>query len=201
MRDWDIRVALCNHLRGLHADEVNTLLIEEMGVCQGEARIDVAVLNGVAAGYEIKSPSDTLSRLPHQRDAYNKVFDYVTIVTSSKYLEAIDQLIPSWWGLMQAQQDDCGNVVLIGSRQAQRNDDLDPHALAQLLWKEEVLAILDEYGAAKGLKSKARKYAWARLVEIIPMPELADVVREQLKARTAWQGRQSLTGLPAQART
>lgn len=187
MKDWDIRIALCHQLRDEHAGQVDTLLIEEMGICQGSARIDVAVLNGVISGFEIKSPSDTLLRLPNQRDAYNRVFDYVTIVTSAKYLEAIDKVVPAWWGLKQACCGPEGQVLLVNERDAQRNDSLDPYALAELLWKEEVLAILEFYGAAKGVKSKPRRFAWERLVDVVPMPELAEVVRVQVKKRALWQ--------------
>lgn len=187
MRDWDIRLALCDQLRSEHAGQDDTLLIEEMGVCQGSARIDVAVLNGVISGFEIKSPSDTLLRLPNQRDAYNRVFDFVTIVTSAKYLEIIDRVVPSWWGLKQAALNADGTVLLTNERAAQRNEDLDPYALAELLWKEEVLEILEFYGASKGVKSKPRRFAWERLVDVVPMPELAEVVRVQVKKRVLWQ--------------
>lgn len=196
MRDWDIRIALCQRLCQEHAGDSNTLLVEEMGVCQGAARIDVAVVNGVLSGFEIKSPNDTLQRLPRQRDAYNKVFDYVTIATSAKYLVAIEQVIPAWWGLMQATPAEAG-VCLSFVREPQRNTEVDPHALVQLLWKEEAIAILTDHGAAKGVLSKPRQYAWNRLVDTIPMPELAELVRERLKLREAWQNRlPSLQSVP-----
>lgn len=188
MRDWDIRIALCQRLHQEHAGDTDTLLVEEMGVCQGSARIDIAVVNGVLSGFEIKSPNDTLTRLPRQRDAYNKVFDYVTIATSAKYLTAIEQVIPSWWGLMQVTSSEEG-LCLDLIKTPERNPDVDPYALVQLLWKEEALAILTDHGLAKGLISKPRQHAWNRLVEAIPMPELADLVRGRLKLREAWQNR------------
>lgn len=172
-----------------HASDHDTLLVEEMGVSQGAARIDVAVLNGVLSGYEIKSPSDTLARLPGQRDLYNQVFDFVTLVTSSRYLEAIEAVIPEWWGLIQASPGEAGEIVLQDLRLPTRNTDLDPHTLVQLLWKEETIDILDGLGLARGVRGKPRQAAWDRLVQAVPMPELADLVRERVKARPEWRER------------
>ena len=68
MRDCDIRKALRKRLEEAHKGESGTRIVEEFGLCQGRARIDVAVFNGFINGFEIKSARDTLKRLPGQRD-------------------------------------------------------------------------------------------------------------------------------------
>src|SRR5690242_7332263 len=72
MRDIDIREALRAEIARRHNGESNTLVVEELGLCQGIARVDLAVVNGSVNGYEIKSAHDTLSRLPAQSDVYSR---------------------------------------------------------------------------------------------------------------------------------
>ena len=78
--DLDIRPALYTMLRQSHAGEAQTVFIQELGICQGLARIDIAVVNKVLHGYEIKSDRDSLRRLPSQVEMYSKVVDKATIV-------------------------------------------------------------------------------------------------------------------------
>src|SRR5688572_30584359 len=101
MRDRDIRTSLHQQLERAHrhyADE--TLFIDELGLCQGNARIDLAVVNGSLSGYEIKSECDTLQRLPHQIEVYSRALDYITIVASETHIDKIIVLIPEWWGVI-----------------------------------------------------------------------------------------------------
>jgi hypothetical protein len=63
MRDGDIRAALHAHLIVEHQEEPDTRFLDELSLC-GLVRVDVAVINGTLAGYELKSDQDTLRRLP-----------------------------------------------------------------------------------------------------------------------------------------
>src|SRR5579859_7106317 len=104
MRDIDIRQTLMNEMCRLHQGDSETLIVEELGLCQGMARVDVAVVNGSLHGYEIKSERDTLFRLPGQRDVYNRALDFVTIIAASAHVEKIHEMIPRWWGIWKAAQ-------------------------------------------------------------------------------------------------
>ena len=64
--DHQIRTALRRHLLQQHIDNHDTLILDELGVRHGTARIDIVVINGVMHGYEIKSDRDTLNRLPEK---------------------------------------------------------------------------------------------------------------------------------------
>src|SRR5437773_10260014 len=99
MRDRDVRCALIVDLYDRHRDD-GSRIVEEMGLLQGDTRIDVAVINGELCGYEIKSPTDTLERLPHQQALYSSVLDRAWLVTSPEQLPAAASCVPSWWGLM-----------------------------------------------------------------------------------------------------
>lgn len=185
-RDIDIRTSLHFVLKKEHKEEPDTLILDELGLCQGDARIDVAVVNGAINGYEIKSESDTLERLPRQCEVYNKVFDTVTILTASRFIEGIIDIIPEWWGVTRVEMEEDGVVHFYPFRDPQRNTQIDPFAVAQLLWRDEALGILKERGLQKGLVSKPRNVLWDALAKQLPLKELQDEVRRCLKARPRW---------------
>ncbi|KGE17554.1 sce7726 family protein [Paenibacillus wynnii] len=186
-KDIDIRTSLHRRLKAEHATEIaDTLILDELALCQGDARIDVAVVNGAINGYEIKSESDTLGRLPRQCEAYSKVFDTVTVLTASKYVEGIINLVPDWWGLTRAEMEEDGVVHFFSIREPQKNPCIDSLALAQLLWRDEAIIILKERGLQKGLLSKPRKVLWEALAENLSLVDLQYEVRKTLKSRTNW---------------
>lgn len=182
IRDIDIRRSLHAEIRRRHEGEVDTLFVDEMGLCQGNARVDLAVVNGSLHGYEIKSERDTLARLPGQCDAYNRALDYVTIVISTKHARGIRQLVPKWWGIWAATSSSTG-LTLRQVRVPRRNPSLDAQAVAQLLWRDEALEELEARALAEGLRSKPRAHLWDRLATALPIAELCHVVRERLKRR------------------
>lgn len=187
MRDGDIRRELDDQLRRRHAEEPDTLIRHEMGLCAGERRIDVALLNGEISGYEIKSDEDTLFRLLGQATVYAQVLDRVTLVTTPRHQEAAAGLLPLWWGIMVARQKR-GRITLKTIREPAANRRLDPFSLAQLLWRDEALDELKSRGLGRGLSKKARHYVWLALAENVAIEELRDLVRERIKARPEWPG-------------
>src|SRR5580698_6348671 len=101
-RDQDIRIALRYKLAAIHANESDTAIIDELSLCQGNARVDMAVVNGSFSGYEIKSDRDTLTRLPNQLAAYELCFDTMTIVVGKRHLAKCRATLPDWWGIWEA---------------------------------------------------------------------------------------------------
>lgn len=183
MRDTDIRKALRSMVEALH-DPSETLVLDELEVCQGMARIDLAVVNGLLHGYEIKSDADTLNRLPAQINAYSRVLERVTIVCGRKHLGGIRRMIPKWWGIILAEELG-GSVRLKTIRREYRNPQIDLLSQAQLLWRDEALAALERRELAEGLRSKPRKALWLQLVTRVPSA-VSEIVRESLKARVGW---------------
>ena len=86
MRDRDVRKALHHKVLKEHHGDTNTLVLDELGLRHGVARVDVAVVNGYLHGFEIKSDSDTLDRLPSQVTIYNAVLDRATLVVGEKHI-------------------------------------------------------------------------------------------------------------------
>ncbi len=185
MRDIDIRRVLRETITLRHEGDADTLIVEELGLCQGIVRVDMAVVNGSIHGYEIKSERDTLARLPGQTDVYNRALDFVTIVAAQCHADKIrkNEMVPGWWGVWTAAQDE-GCVRLESIREPQQNPEVSPFALAQLLWREEALLALGNLNLATGMRGKTRDKLWRRLAEL-ELEMLGKIVRERLKQRGA----------------
>lgn len=185
MRDADVRKAVRVMLEARHAGDCDTRIVEEMGVWSGSVRIDIAVINGSLSGFELKSDRDTLSRLPLQRDLYSRVFDSVELIVGQRHAEKASAIIPDWWGVVLATERD-GVIDLAPIRPAAENPAIDPFLVAQLLWKEEAIAVLESRGLARGWKSKRAKLVHQYLAASVPLEELRAHVRAALKNRTDW---------------
>lgn len=181
--DYQLRALLKAHLSARVTEE--DLIVDEFSLAYGAVRADLALINGHLEGFEIKAGKDTLDRLAHQVEAYAKVFEFSWVVTTPAHLGNIRPLVPREWGLLVASVDDEG-TSLRQVRKAQRNGLLDSAHLVRLLWRDEVLAKLDELELSKGLKSKPKLALYAALAEAMPVRPLADYVRVCLKQRATW---------------
>lgn len=184
-RDRDIRSRLRYELQAQHADETDVLIVEEMGLCQGAARVDLGIINGKFIGYEIKSPRDTLNRLPHQIEVYGRSLDVVKLITCDAHLPAVLELVPSWWGVINLRIND-GEAEFQEVQPSEANPALDARALVQLLWRSEALALLIERGLDQGLRRMRKQILWDRLCESLSLEELHAAVRQALKSREGW---------------
>jgi hypothetical protein len=181
-----IRLTLRDTLATTHKGEHYTV-IEELGLAHGTARVDMVVVNGLIHGYELKSDLDTLQRLPEQMKVYNSVLDRMTLVVGKKHLHDAIKLVPDWWGITIAKMPGRnGEVSLLVLREAQNNPDKDSLAIAQLLWRNEALSILEELESADGFRSKSRDVIYRKLVEAIDQQSLCDRVRDRLFNRQGW---------------
>lgn len=185
LKDIHVREVLLRELKEECSCEEDTLIINEMAVCQGTSRVDIAVINGSIHGYEIKSECDTLNRLPSQMYDYNRVFERVTIVTADDFLNKVKEIVPGWWGIICVKNKD-GKPILKKIKKGRKNPSQDAIALVQLLWREEALTILKKKGLQKGYLSKPKGIIYERLVELIPLKELKVEVNRLLKEREGW---------------
>lgn len=161
-----------------------TKVIHEMDVCFGTARVDIAVINGKIHGYEIKSDQDTLERLPSQIESYNKIFDTMTLVTGKNHIDKALQIIPDWWGVYYVSDD--RRPVLKRKRQQKLNPKVDIFQLTQLLWKDELITLLEIENIKKGAKSKTRTALGEIVVNYIKEKTIKEYVKETLKTRESW---------------
>jgi len=176
-----IRSDFIAYLKNKHS---NPLIIEELGITHGAARIDIAVINAEIHGYELKSDLDTLDRLPEQIRIYNSVLDRVTLVVGKKHLFEAINIVPEWWGLTIAKiTNSAEKITFCEIREAEENPCQDKVAIASLLWREEALNILEEIDQAKGVRSKPRKTIYEKLVEVLDGQTLRETVRAHLCTR------------------
>jgi hypothetical protein len=186
MRDQDIRCSLRQELVAAYGCDSSTLIVDELGICCGMARVDVAVVNGELKGFEIKSEKDTLGRLPAQSDMYGKVFDTMSIVLGLRHLHGAESFLPNWWGIVVADRNEDGFLHLQRVRRESNNTDQDALSIVQLLWRDEALALLHKAGLSAGLRNRPRRYLWEALALNFCLSDLRGVVREQLKLRRNW---------------
>lgn len=148
-----------------------TKVVQEMGVWNGTVRIDIAVINGELGGFELKSDSDNLLRLPAQAELYSRVFDRMTLVVGEKHIAKAAAFIPTWWGIITARQG-ARTLLLSEKRKPKRNPTQDPIQAARLLWRDEALSILERHDLAKGRRSKPVQHLQDRLAQQLPLVTL-----------------------------
>ncbi len=185
-RDAEIRQALRSWLRIKHATESDTVVIDELGVCRGQVRIDVAVVNGRFHGYEIKSDRDSLRRLDGQVDMYSRVLDRATIVVGDRHLTETLNAVPRWWGVLRFEPGP-KEPRFKAVRRGRNNPRRDPRSLVELLWLDDAITLLTRRNVARGVRGKPRRIVWDRVCEYFEVDEIAASVRAQLKARAARQ--------------
>ena len=191
MNDCNLRLAVKRKVLARHAKAPDTRIVEELGLQHGLARVDIAVVNGIIHGYELKSDKDTLKRLPRQIQIYSSVLDKVTLVVGIRHaIEAIT-LVPDWWGIKIVRAGARGAFKFECYRTAHLNPRLDSLSVCKLLWRDEALTLLAELGAADQVRYKARALVYARLAEVADLPSIQERVRRQLKFRTTWRSDQS----------
>ena len=180
--DSDIRGALRRWLSTNLKDHPTSLVVEELGICQGTTRIDMAVVSSCFEGFEIKSDRDSFRRLRHQIELYSKVLDQATIVVGRRHLDAAKEIVPEWWGILLFDED-CNSLGIKVIRRPKRNRFVDPRALVELLWYDEAIELLDDVSAARGVRGKPRRVVWDRVCEYFKTKEIATKVRAQIIAR------------------
>jgi hypothetical protein len=67
----------------------------------GECKADLAILNGTATVYEVKSERDSLNRLERQVIAYAKVFARVYVIAGENHVDTVLDSVPKDVGVMR----------------------------------------------------------------------------------------------------
>lgn len=184
--DREIRSALHKkHLRKYHSNP-DTLVIDELGLAHGRKRIDIAVLNGVLHGFEIKSSKDTLNRFPDQFHEYQKSLEKLTVVAPSSHMEKLAETAPEWCGLLEVDRGYRGGLNFSCIRKAKLNPNTSLTSLAHLLWRSEVIELLSELGLDESqlVGSKAKLYQL--LPGNISQRELSVKIKDFFAKRENW---------------
>lgn len=178
----DVRVQLARMFGGAGA---SALLVEEMEVCSGRARVDMAVICDRLIGIEIKGPKDDLHRLPGQVNHYSKCFDIVVLVVHEELATGAMELIPSWWGVVTGCELH-GSYGYRLTRRPVRNKHADVEAFLALLWRDEIVllwsALLEYSPPSKASKKQLRQ----ELISRARAEDLRAVGIDLLRKRQDW---------------
>jgi len=185
--DSDIRNLLYSEfLKVKSYNDNETIVVNEMDICSGVSRADIAVINGKFHGYEIKSKQDSLERLSNQVESYNKVFNTMTIVAFETHIEKIKNIVPYWWGIKSVNEKN-KKITLKTIRRCKQNRNIDINSLVMLLWREEMLNMISNHSEViKGYKSKTRAKLSQMIINIFEEKIIIEYVKKALKTRSSW---------------
>lgn len=184
LTDIDIRKALIEKLIKENEKKEHRIL-EELVICDGSARADVVVANGLLKGYEIKSDVDTLDRLSNQVQKYDATFDKCIIVIGKKFEAKITGCVPEHWGIICAYQNKSGKISLKKIRSASYNKNITYNALTDLLWTIEIKSLMKDY-KIRGYSNKTKSELVTMVQENFDLIKLKKYTRETLKYRQGW---------------
>lgn len=127
-------------LMGTHSLNTACMITEfRAGACKA----DLAILNGTATVYEIKSERDSLARLANQVENYKQVFAKVFVIASANHLDGVLNTVPSDVGVMLLSS----RYQISTVREAEdRPDRICPTAVFESLRSAEAAAILKRLG-------------------------------------------------------
>ena len=186
MNDREIRGHFHRKFLSRYLERKGVRIVDELGLMHGACRADIAVVNGQLVGYEIKSEEDSLLRLDRQIEAYDAIFDMVTLIVCEKHRLRATERLPKHWGIMVSLQEKKGGVKFRRQRSAKYNPHVDPLSLARLLWKCEAVEVLTKLGEKRGTFQNPRAVLYSKLVERLTLPQLKRIVRAYLKKRQGW---------------
>lgn len=180
--DSMIRQAIRARLAIAHAGE-DAVIVDELKVSRGSSRMDVAVINGLIEGYEIKSDKDTLDRLPRQAEMFGLVVDRMTLVVGERHVEKAKMIVPDWWSIMTSLESDYGELKLTVAKKGRLNRTRDSRALVEMLERDEILAMMSVHGIDKGVRSAAYADLVDSSVKRLSRADISAFVKRMLKLR------------------
>ncbi|MFT3793776.1 sce7726 family protein [Flavobacterium sp.] len=186
MKDSAIRSAFHKSVLKYAHEDKNTIVVDELGIKNGEIRADIAVLNGKLIGYEIKSEKDTLTRLTPQVIAYSEVFEKSYLIAADKHIVKASQIVPDSWGIYTIRKSENFNLEFCCEREATQSETRNSFSIAQLLWKSEASNILIELFDYKIKSNHTRQHLYNVLAETCTIHELSEIVLKYLKLREGW---------------
>lgn len=109
----------------------------------GECKADVAILNGTATVYEVKSERDSLARLERQIAAYATVFAKVYVIAAESHISAVVDTVPDFVGILCLNRRHQISTVREAVDEPERTS---PGAIFDSIRTDEARAILSSYG-------------------------------------------------------
>ncbi len=145
--------------------------------------MDVAVINGLIEGYEIKSDKDTLDRLPRQAEMFGLIADRMTLVVGERHLEKAKKIVPDWWSIMASSKSESGSLKLTVAKKGRLNRSRDTRALVEVLERDEILAMMSVHGIDKGMRTATYADLVDSSVRRLSRKDISACAKRMLKLR------------------
>ena len=191
--DATLRAIVKAKLTRRHADADDAFVVEELPVSRGDARVDIAVINGKIEGVELKSSLDTLDRLRRQASIYSPAMDRMTLVAAPDHIVEAVCMVPDWWSVFEAEAGSRGGIRLKRVRQGRLNPSPSARGYVGLLERDELVSLLSGHGLDRGWRSAPWNALADRVEERLPIAAIAEGVRRMLKIRILIEARISGT--------
>ncbi len=159
MLDKDIRELLFDYIDKSY-DKLR--IYEELKIRSSIADV-VVVLEDKLIGIEIKSDSDTYTRLPTQIKDYNHFFDYNYIAVGTTHTKQVHKHIPEHWGILSVAETENGYYIE-QLRPAKPTPRLKVSYQIKLLWRLELNNILSKNKLPQ-YKQKSKRFVQLKLLE------------------------------------
>ena len=181
--DAIIRAAIRKRLAHRAADDSDTLLVEELPVGRGDARLDMAIINGRIEGIEIKSSVDTLNRLSRQIKVYGEGVDRMSLFVATNHLKEALTHVPRWWAVYEVIRGRRGGLSILREQPGCSNPECTLEGRLRLLERDELLGLLARNGYDRGLRSATWAVLAKQAIERLSPDQIVDGTRLQLKIR------------------
>jgi hypothetical protein len=191
--DTTLRAIVKTKLARRHAGAEDAFVVEELPVSRGDARVDLAIINGRIEGIELKSSLDTLDRLPRQASVYSQAMDRMTLVAAPSHIAEGVRMVPDWWSVFEAEAGLRGGVRLRRVRQGRLNPSPSARGYLGLLERDELVSLLSAHGLDRGWRSAPWNDLADRVEGSLPVAAVAEGVRRMLKIRILIEARISGT--------
>ena len=180
-RDEYVYKAALTHkvLLGTHSLK-SACMLNEFRV--GECKADLAILNGTATVYEIKSERDSLGRLKKQVETYGRVFARVFVIAGENHVDAVIASTPSSVGVMRLSKRQQITTI----REAEdRPDRICPATVFESIRSTEASQILERLGVATPDVPNTMRHAELRklFVRLDPLDVHTEMVRTLKRTR------------------
>ena len=127
-------------LLGKHSLQTASMLTEFR---VGECKADLAILNGTATVYEIKSERDSLARLERQVRTYASVFARVYVIAADSHVDAVINTVPDEVGILCLNRRHRISTVREAADHPERTS---PEAIFDSIRTDEARIILEAHG-------------------------------------------------------
>ncbi|MCR5228176.1 MAG: sce7726 family protein [Eubacterium sp.] len=172
MLDKDMREPLFEYLEDRYG---KVRIIEEKVIKKSRADV-LAIIEGAIIGLEIKSDSDTYTRLARQVKDYDRFCDKCYVVVGESHIH-VSEHIPDYWGIIVINKE---NVIV--ERDADSCPKVNIMNQLNILWRNELLNIQFKEGLPK-LRNSRRADIYKRLIDTAGEPTIKADVCEQLFER------------------